>query len=324
MKLFKDFDIRRDREALEDFLKDYPGGTALTLGKFDGLHAGHQKLISDICSHRRNAEGKRRAAVVIAFGKATYRVVANEFRKTLTEARERSFLLENTDVDLLVEFPFTEELMQMEAETFLKEVLSELFAVTYLSVGDDFCFGRGRRGNREFLQSHVQDFTIELSCIPRMKDGDDIISSTLISGLLEEGNVTRAAKLLGHPYFALGCVEHGAKIGRTIGFPTLNISCEGDKVLPLRGVYETKVTLLSTGECYNGITNVGMKPTVKQSDTQNIETHLLDYTGNLYDAEIRVEFLHFERPEVKFSDLTELQSQLNRDLEEAKKYFQKN
>lgn len=355
MKILQDFDIERDQEELNSFLKDYPGGCALTIGKFDGIHRGHMELIKAVVDRAKQAEmtarwdnpqekGGRIASVVIAFGKATYAVVNGTPKPCLTTSVERRLLLQNTGIDLLVEFPFTESLRSMDAGDFVQVILKDCFRATFVAVGTDFCFGKNRGGNAQLLAECGKTMGFEAQIIEKVQENGVDIGSTIIAELVSAGKMETANHMLGYPYFVLGRVEEGAKLGRKMGFPTINQSAAEEKLLPPNGVYVSRTFVMDEeteirenggmsdchfGEkagsikCYGSVTNVGTKPTVSAGIRKTIETNLFDYEGNLYGRMVRVELLSFTRPERPFSGMEELSARIGQDAVNARNYLEK-
>ena len=278
--------------------------TALTLGKFDGLHKGHQKLIDKICAY----SGENCKSVLCAF---------DMHRESLMTKQERRSHLEGK-IDCLIEYPFTKELREMEAEVFIKNILCEKLHAAHIVVGTDFAFGHEKRGNTEMLKMFSEKGGYTLDVIEKERYDQIVISSTYIRDVLSQGNVTLAAELLGYRYGVTGIVRHGRQLGRTLGFPTMNVEPEEKKILPRFGVYVCRINI--DGKWYNGIGNVGVKPTVTEEHKRLVEVFVYDYEGDAYGKEITVEFCDFERPEIRFSSVNELKKQVAKDLRYGKDY----
>lgn len=220
-------------------------------------------------------------------------------------------------IDELIEYPF-ELVRQMSAEEFVRKILVEKLHTASVVVGPDYHFGYQRQGNPQLLKELGAQYGFEVQILEKEKDGDRDISSTYIRQMLADGNVEKAAKLLGYSYFVKGTVQHGRALGRTIGIPTINQLPSKAKLLPRFGVYATKTQIGNRRYC--GISNVGVKPTV-EGRFAGVETHLFSCTQDLYEQDAYVEFLHFLRPEQKFSDVEELKKQIQRDMEQAERLF---
>lgn len=284
-----------------------PEQSAVTLGKFDGIHKGHQKLIGKIVEKKVNGL----KSVVFTFGQMPGTVFHGKGRTILTR-KERQKHLEKLGVDYMIECPFVPEIIQMEPETFVEEILVNQLQVKYVAVGPDFRFGHERRGSVSLLKKLASVYDYEVEVFEKERLEDKVISSTYVRHMLETGEMETVKKLLGYPYYVSGTVVHGHAIGRTIGIPTINLIPDDEKMLPPNGVYLTK-TIIDDVE-YLGITNIGVKPTISGEETKGIETHLFDYEGDLYDRELLVEFFDFVRPEKKFDSLEELKQQLIKDV----------
>ena len=284
-----------------------PEQSAVTLGKFDGIHKGHQKLIGKIVEKKVNGL----KSVVFTFGQMPGTVFHGKGRTILTR-KERQKHLEKLGVDYMIECPFVPEIIQMEPETFVEEILVNQLQVKYVAVGPDFRFGHERRGSVSLLKKLASVYGYEVEVFEKERLEDKVISSTYVRHMLETGEMETVKKLLRYPYYVSGTVVHGHAIGRTIGIPTINLIPDDEKMLPPNGVYLTK-TIIDDVE-YLGITNIGVKPTISGEETKGIETHLFDYEGDLYDRELLVEFFDFVRPEKKFDSLEELKQQLIKDV----------
>lgn len=290
--------------------------TALTLGKFDGVHRGHRKLISRIHEIAREKDWN---TAVFTFDVAPQVFMGARPQKMLMTNKERAEIMRELNVDTLVECPFTDELRSMEAEDFVREIIVGHLHAKAVVVGTDFHFGKNRGGSPEFLESVSGKYGFDTFVIEKEKDGDRDISSTYIREELAKGNIRKVGELLGYPYFITGLILHGRRLGRTLGFPTINQIPEPQKMLPPNGVYFSRT--LVGGRMYQGITNIGTKPTVN-GDALGVETYLFDCSLDLYDQNARVELLEYRRPEVRFSSVSELKAQVDRDIEAADLYFQ--
>lgn len=206
----------------------------------------------------------------------------------------------------------------MTPETFIREMLVERMDAKLICVGEDFHFGKERRGDVGMLSEYAVQYGYELCVFPKIKEDGEVISSTRIRRELARGRIEKANRLLGDPYFVRGEVVHGNALGRTIGMPTANLLPGKQKLLPAYGVYATRVEV--DGKIYGGVTNVGVKPTIG-ADRANVETTLLHFDGDLYGKQIAVYFLEFLRPEQRFDSLEELKAQMSRDKAKAEKIW---
>lgn len=288
--------------------------TAISLGKFDGIHRGHELLLEHLLKKKR--EGY--ATVIFTFDIPPKKALDGEEAKVLTTNEEKMHMFESFGIDYLIECPFTPEIMNLEPEVFI-ELLVKNLSVKYIVAGEDFCFGRNRRGNYQMLQEYAKKLSYEAMILPKIKEEERDISSTYVREEIMAGHIERANKLLGYPYFVSGEVKHGNRIGRTIGFPTINLIPAENKLLPSFGVYITKVTI--DGIVYHGVTNVGRKPTIEGQNPVGIETHILDFKQDVYDKVVIVTFIKRIREERKFQNLDALLEQLRLDVNEAKYFF---
>ena len=288
--------------------------TVITFGKFDGIHRGHRLLLDTVLEKK--ADDLK--AVVFTFDIPPRKKVEDDRGDVLTTNEEKMHIFENIGIDYVVECPFTEEIRNMDAVDFIRMMVEKLH-VKYMVVGTDFHFGHNRMGDYQLLLEYADKFGYEVQVIEKIQSDGRDISSTYIREYIKEGNIEKANELLGYSFFVQGTVEHGNEIGRTIGFPTVNLVPEADKLLPPFGVYITRI--LIGGEEYCGITNVGCKPTIEGDNPIGVETHVLDFSDDVYDMAVEVEFLHRIRAEVKFASIDELKAQLQQDIKIARIYF---
>lgn len=281
--------------------------TAVTLGKFDGLHRGHQKLVNRIMEYKSHECD----SVLCAFDMG---------RESLMTKDERRKRLEGK-IDYLVEYPFTKELREMEAEDFIDQILCDNFHASHIVVGTDFSFGYRKKGDAAMLAAFAESRGYTLDVIEKERYQGRVISSSYIREALSRGEVELAGELLGYPYEMSGVVEHGRRLGRTLGFPTMNIEPREHKILPRFGVYACRVQI--DGKWYDAIGNAGIKPTVTNEHKRLLEVFVFGYEGDTYGKEIRVQFCTFERPETKFDSVEELKNQVMRDIRFGEEYFGK-
>lgn len=288
--------------------------SAITLGKFDGLHRGHEKLL------QRTLElGKQGyETVVFTFDVSPLVKLGTKITRTLLTNQERQMLLEDKGFDCLVECPFVDEIIHMEPEEFVRKFLVEQLKAAYVVVGTDFHFGHDRKGTPELLVQLGERYGFQVEILTKEMDQNRVISSTWIREVLREGNLEQVRNLLGYPYFVKEEIVHGRKLGRTLGMPTMNQIPQDGKLLPSFGVYATKTHV--KGKEFYGISNVGVKPTVKVPFA-GVETYLFDCHEDLYGETAVVEFYHFVRPECRFDSIEELKEQMQRDITVAKGYF---
>lgn len=279
--------------------------SAVTLGKFDALHRGHQKLIQKVCEY---ADADT-ASIVCAFDMG---------RQALLTGEEKRQRLEK-QVDYLIACPFTKELREMEAEAFIREILVKKFHASYVVVGTDFQFGYHKQGDVRLLSVCADTYGYQLDVIEKECYQGAVISSTYVREALSSGNVVLANELLGYPYRLCGRVQHGKQLGRRLGFPTMNVLPEAEKIIPRFGVYTCRICV--DGVWYQGIGNAGVKPTVAEGARPLTEVFAFGYEGNAYGKTVVVEFCEFLRPEKKFSSIEELKCQVDEDIIRGKRFF---
>lgn len=288
--------------------------SVVTLGKFDGLHRGHDKLITRALELGKNGYD----TVVFTFDVSPLVKLGTRITRTLLTNEERRVLLERKKIDCLIECPFVPEVIHMEPQDFVREVLAVQLRAAYVIVGPDFHFGHNRKGTPQLLKKLGVQYGFQVEILDKEEEDGREISSTWIRETLREGRIEKVNHLLGYPYFVKGKVVHGRQLGRTWGLPTINQIPEDGKLLPPFGVYASKTYI--NGEVFYGISNVGVKPTV-EVPFAGVETYLFDCDENLYEKDAWVEFYHFVRPECKFDSLEELKEQIQRDAQAGKNFF---
>ena len=288
--------------------------TAVAIGKFDGVHIGHRRLLEEILAQKE--QGLK--ACVFTFDPAPAVLFGGSDGKELTTRDEKRALFERMGVDILVEFPLTPETAATPPMEFAREILAKQMNTRFIAAGTDLSFGAGGRGNAQLLRELGPELgftvkTIEKVCV----DGVEV-NSTYIRQLVSQGEMIKVEQYLGAPYTVAGRVVHGNQIGRTIGFPTVNLLPEPTKLLPPNGVYYAGV--LYQGKRYRAISNVGYKPTVSQEKRMGVESYLYDFHQEIYEEPIEVYLYDFKRPEQKFESLEKLKEQLDRDIADGVKY----
>lgn len=283
--------------------------TVITLGKFDGLHRGHELLMNKMFEKSRECGY---STVVFTFDIPPRRQADGESARVLTTNEEKRCIFEKTGVDYLFECPFTREIMSMPPERFIRWI-AEAFHVRCIVVGNDFHFGHNRAGDYRMLQAYADSYGYEVIVLEKMKEDGRDISSSFVREEILKGRIEKANRLLGYEFFVLSSVVSGRKLGRRLGIPTINMEFDADKLLPPNGVYMSRV--LIDGKDYPGVTNVGCKPTVSDSGRIVVETHIVGYAGDLYERRLAVRFLRFIRPEMHFASVEELQRQMRQDIE---------
>ncbi|MEM1392463.1 MAG: bifunctional riboflavin kinase/FAD synthetase [Cyanobacteria bacterium P01_H01_bin.150] len=304
--------------------------TAVALGKFDGVHRGHQRVIQPVL--HKSADTERIYPTVITFLPHPQEFFTGKPRTLLTPLDEKVRQLELLGVEQLVLIPFDKELSALTPEQFVEQIIVQKLQASRISVGQDFCFGSNRSGTATDLQVLLAKYGIPVTIVPLETHEDDLpiqeddtrISTSLIRQRLETGNIETANLLLGRPYTLMGTVVKGQQLGRTIGFPTANLQLPEDKFLPQQGVYAVRVSEINQPDTTLmlqwGVMNIGDRPTVNGTNL-TIEVHLLDWSGDLYDKKLQIQLEKFLRPQKKFGTLEALKAQIQLDCNTARKFF---
>ncbi|HEY7535143.1 MAG TPA: bifunctional riboflavin kinase/FAD synthetase [Thermodesulfobacteriota bacterium] len=288
--------------------------TSATIGIFDGVHIGHRRLIGLL---KEDAREKNASSCIITFHPHPQKVLRGIDIPLIIPLRERFKLLEKEGVDVTVCYSFTREFATVSAREFVSGMLVRKLRIKSMFVGPDFFFGRNREGNLNLLKDMGKEYNFETRKVePAFLDGE-LVSSTAIRRLLEEGMVRKAARFLGKPFSIEGTVKEGERRGRKLGFPTANVDTDWE-MLPKRGVYVTWAHI--DEERYESITNVGVRPTFGENKLL-VETHIIDFKGDLYGKPIRVEFMDRLRDERRFESIDELVAQISRDVKRTKEIF---
>ena len=289
-------------------------GASAAIGNFDGVHLGHRAVIEMARDARPDAP-----LGVLTFEPHPRQFFAPDappFRLMDREARRHR--LEKLGVDILYELEFGTALSSLSPETFAREVLCDGLGLVHVVVGADFCFGKGRKGTAEDLLRFGEEMGFGVTIAPLLAEGEDTVSSTAIRTALSEGRPRDAAAMLGHRHRIEGVVEHGEKRGRELGYPTANMSIEGLHP-PAFGVYAVEVDVLDgphTGR-YRGAASIGTRPMFGENRA-NLETFILDFSGDLYGATLSVALVDFLRPELKFDSVEALIAQMDADIDRTR------
>jgi riboflavin kinase/FMN adenylyltransferase len=303
-------------------LSSYVSGvnTVTTIGAFDGVHLGHVKLLNALFEKAKQINGE---SLLVTFEPHPKHVLYPDapplyLLQTLAEKQKRLSLL---GIDKLLVIPFTQEFSRISSEQFIKEILVDALKIKAIIIGYDHRFGKNRAGGLEDIQKGGRQYNFSVEKIDALKLNETIVSSARIRAALQKGDITLANQFLGYYYELTGQVMQGAQVGRTLGFPTANLRVSHPyKLLPAIGVYA--VWVVYQEHRFPGMCNIGYKPTVFSpnfSPSLSVEVHILDFSGDLYGAELQLEFVARLREEIKFNSLTELQAQLERDKEETRK-----
>ncbi len=287
----------------------------VTIGVFDGLHKGHQKLLELVCRKAGELGGE---SVAVTFWPHPRMVLGKEDKdfQLLSTLEEKEHLFRLWGIHNLIILPFTREFSRMSGRSFIKDILVDKIGVKYLFVGDDHRFGSDRDGGKVLLRDMSAMYGFKVENLGSHMDTSVRVSSSLVRAALMSGDLERANSLLGFPYFMLGKVVEGNQLGRKIGFPTANLACCVDnKQIPEKGVYAVKVDI--EDEQFWGMLNIGTRPTVDSNLKRSIEVHIFDVARDLYGQNLKVSFIHRLRDEMKFSNTDELRKQLVKDKDNA-------
>ena len=299
-------------------LRDVPSNlsdTAVTIGKFDCLHLGHQSLFAELIAYARE---NQLAPTIVTFDRHPDHLLRPDRAKAPILGRNQKHeMLNQSGADYLLELEFKQELADKTPEQFAKQILVDTLRAKMVMVGEGFRFGNQGSGNSQTLRELGQLYGFEVREVNPVEVDGEIVSTTRVRELLDQGDVATVARLLGRVHVAVGVVEHGQKIGRKIGFPTANLSREAEGYLPLDGVYSG--WLVSEGVRYPAAHSVGINETF-QAVPRLVESHVLDETDlDLYDKVVTLEFVDFVRPVEKFDGVDSLVGQINLDLEVVRK-----
>jgi riboflavin kinase/FMN adenylyltransferase len=291
----------------------------LTIGNFDGLHRGHQALLQRLTAKARELG---LPATVMTFEPHPRELFApDQAPARLTSLREKLNLLEASGVDRVFICHFNARLAALEAEVFIERILVQGLGVRHLFIGDDFRFGRKRRGDFSLLQraGARQGFVVE--AMPTIEWQGERVSSSFVREVLAAGDIEHATRLLGRPYVIAGRVMHGDKIGRQLGYPTANVQHKRRR-LPLAGVFAVEVEGLAD-QPLPAAASLGVRPTIAAGLKPALEVHLLDFNRDIYGAHIAVNFRHKIRDEARFDTLEALKNHIARDIDDIRRYFEK-
>ncbi|MCR5202575.1 MAG: bifunctional riboflavin kinase/FAD synthetase [Lachnospiraceae bacterium] len=276
--------------------------TSVCIGKFDGLHKGHRLLINNV------TENKDLEPVMFTFKHECN----GDSEKFIYTEKEKIKLAEKLGIKHYISLPFS-LIKNVSATDFIKDILCEKLDAKNVAVGEDFRFGKERMGDVNLLEKLSKEYGYKLNVFSKLKYKNIIISSTYIRELITDSKIEEAYELLGDKYHFMGEVIEGKKLGRTIGFPTVNVEVCECKLIPKLGAYESRVLIEGDERFYKGITNLGKKPTVGNFNV-NLETYIIDFDRNIYGKKIQVFLEKFIRPEMKFSGVEELKKQLDLDI----------
>ena len=284
----------------------------LTIGVFDGVHLGHQYLISQLTEHTRR---QNLLSGVVTFRQHPREVLSPQTKLPyLTSLAEKVSLLKNEGVDAVITLSFTRELARLSARQFVS-LLKKYLRMRGLIIGPDFALGRNREGNADTLRKLGQDMSFRVTVIPPVKVNDEMVSSTAIRDALADGDMKKVASLIGRSFSLQGRVTTGAGRGSELGFPTTNLDIDPKQALPAEGVYVTWAHI--DDKAYQSMTNIGRRPTFG-GGKRAVEVYILDYHGDLYGRELRIDIIERLRSEERFDTAEELRKQVAEDIRQGK------
>lgn len=294
-----------------------PGPLFLAVGVFDGVHLGHQAVISTSARH---AQAETGTPVVVTFDPHPMKVLRpQDAPHLLTATQHKIALIRNLGVAHLLIIPFEEQFAATEPEDFVQQLVTHSKPLREICVGHEWSFGKNRRGNLDLLKKLGSRSNFNVVGIPPIKMNGEIVSSTAIRQAVETGDLKRAAEMLGREYTILGTVVKGDNLGSKIGFPTANLSAHSEQ-FPPNGVYLAEATI--DGAQYPGVINLGYRPTVSIGQSQRVlEIHLLDFNREIYGKDIDVRFISYLRPEKKFENIEALTAQIGADVQQARNFL---
>ena len=290
------------------------GPLFLAIGVFDGVHRGHQAVISTSADHAAASNG---TPVVVTFDPHPEKVLRPQAAPHLLSATEHKIaLIRALGVEHLLIITFDKQFAATEPEDFVQKLVIQSKPLQEICVGHEWSFGKNRRGNLDLLKKLGAKFNFDVVGIPPVKINGAVVSSTAIREAIEKGDLAKAAEMLGREYTILGTVTRGDNLGKKIGFPTANLSAHSEQ-FPPNGVYVAEARIV--GELYRGVINLGIRPTVSIGKSERVlEIHLFDFNRDIYGHDVEVRFLKFLRSEKKFQDLDTLVQQIRQDVEQAR------
>lgn len=299
--------------------------TSVALGNFDGIHIGHREIFRAALDA---AKEQRLMSLCFTFSNHPFNFILRrddgdpDAVKLICTEEEKIGLIEDMGFEILVNIPFDEYIMTMQAHDFFETIIQHKLNAGYVSVGFNYTYGARAMGKPDTLRAECESAGIGVSIHDAVMSDGEVVSSTLIREMISTGNMEMTAKLLGRPYSFTGTVSHGKRLGTRMGIPTINIPAPDRQMLPPNGVYFSRIHI--DGTEYNSVSNIGLNPTVSDgSKRKTIETNIFDYDDDAYGKDVTVFFDHFSRGERKFRDKEELFVQIARDCENALNYRKK-
>lgn len=300
---------------------DLPRGCVATIGNFDGMHVGHQQIVRGVVER---AKELGRPSAVITFHPHPLTIVAPDRvpRMILTLAQKEE-LLREMGVDAMLVVPFTHEFSRWTADRFIKEFLVAALQVREVRIGRDFCFGAGREGRLQKLIAAGQEFGFDVMGVDDVTIRGMRVSSSIVRDAIAKGALRIVTRALGRTYFVDGRVATGRKLGRKMGFPTVNVDPAND-LYPEGGVFVTTCRFESFDRSFEGVTNIGVRPTLYENYARTIESHIFDFDSNVYGDTVRLYFHALLRREQQFRSALELTNQIREDIRRSRMYFLRN
>ena len=290
----------------------------IALGFFDGIHIGHAALLERTVQRAREIGT---TPSVLSFDIHPDTLVFGKEVPLINSAAGRADLIRRLfGIENVIFIHFDRRVMQMPWQEFVQTLIQEMDAA-WVVVGHDFRFGWKGEGTAQRLQDYCADLGLGCDIIPAVTLEGRVVSSTYIRELIEEGEMERANQFLGHPHTLVDTVHYGYRLGTKMGTPTINMRFPDGVLVPRYGVYAARA-ILDEGSEHMAVTNVGVRPTVSGEDRVSVESYILDYSGNLYDRQVRIEFFRFIRPEMKFPSVDALKAQILKDAETTRAYFE--
>lgn len=299
---------------------DLPRGCVATIGNFDGMHVGHQQIVRGVVERARELG---RPSAVITFHPHPLSVVApDRVPKQILTLPQKEELLREMGVDAMLVVPFSHEFSSWTADRFIEEFLVTALDATEVHIGRDFCFGAGREGNLRKLEAAGKKFGFEVRGVDDVKVRGIRVSSSLVRDAISRGAIRIVTLALGRTYFVDGRVATGRRLGRKMGFPTVNVDPAND-LFPAGGVFVTTCRFESFSRSFEGVTNIGVRPTLYENYATTIESHILDFDSNVYGDTVRLYFHALLRREHQFRSALELTNQIRQDILRSRQYFLK-
>jgi len=298
-----------------------PRGAVLTIGNFDGVHLGHQAILRYVVDRAKDL-GTVAAAMTLEPHPIKL-LRPRQAPRLVSTLDQRLELIARTGIEVALVVPFTHRLARMPAETFITDVLAERLAIREVYIGANFRFGADRGGDVPLLERMGQDLGFKAAASPIVEVAGGVVSSTRVRETVALGSVEDAITMLGRHVYIDGSVLEGKRLGRKLGFPTLNIEVENE-LQPATGVYITAVHIPSFGRTFASVTNIGTRPTVYENSVLTVETHLLDFMADVYQEPVRLFFIKRVREEISFSTTVQLMAQIQKDVEATRLFFLQN